>query len=106
MRFIVWFNHLKDVVKAHNRLFGSNVVVVDWKHGARYEAFYRTAAANSALISRIAADFCLRLIKHFDIPLRRVHFIGFSLGAHVAGYFSTRIFEETGMKVGKITGKH
>lgn len=92
-------------MKAHQSLFNSNIIVIDWKEAARYETLYLTAAANAALIGRLSADFAVRFIESFDIPLKRVHFIGFSLGGHVAGYFATRIFETTGMKIGKITGE-
>lgn len=58
-----------------------NVVCVDWARGAVVPNYVR-AAANTRMVGRQLAA----LIEALRVPQDRVHLIGFSLGAHVAGF--------------------
>ncbi|KAM4608631.1 phospholipase A1 member A isoform 2-T2 [Polymixia lowei] len=74
-----------------------NVVVVDWIYGASFaynlvvENYKEVAVQISILINQLQTHGC---------KLESFHFIGVSLGAHVAGFVGT-LFEG---KIGRITG--
>lgn len=54
------------------------------------------AAANTRLVGRQLA----KLIRSLNVPLEKVHMIGFSLGAHVAGFAGAELGN-----VSRITGR-
>ncbi|KAH9512762.1 Stimulated by retinoic acid protein 6 protein-like [Bulinus truncatus] len=60
-----------------------NVIIVDWHHGSRFP--YEQAAANMYLVARQLAKF-LRLVELIlGLAPPRMHLIGYSLGAQLAG---------------------
>lgn len=69
-------------------------VCVDWGPGSAVPNYVR-AAANTRLVGRQLA----KLIRSLDVPLEKVHLIGFSLGAHVAGFAGAELGN-----VSRITG--
>ncbi|XP_054001042.1 uncharacterized protein LOC128888329 [Hylaeus anthracinus] len=71
-----------------------NIVCVDWGPGSAVPNYVR-AAANTRLVGRQLA----KLIRSLNVPLERVHLIGFSLGAHVAGFAGAEL-----ANVSRITG--
>ncbi|XP_071443588.1 uncharacterized protein [Hetaerina americana] len=62
-----------------------NVICVDWEAGATIPNYVR-AAANTRLVGKQLAVLLGRLRDDLGLDLRKVHLIGFSLGAHVAGF--------------------
>jgi hypothetical protein len=70
-------------------------VCVDWGPGSAVPNYVR-AAANTRLVGRQLA----KLIHSLNIPLDRIHMIGFSLGAHVAGFAGAELGN-----VSRITGR-
>nr|XP_027804832.1 endothelial lipase isoform X2 [Marmota flaviventris] len=62
----------------------SNVVVVDWLPLAHQ--LYRDAVNNTRMVGHSVARMLDWLQEKDDFSLRNVHLIGYSLGAHVAGY--------------------
>lgn len=78
-----------------------NVLVVDWEKGAADK--YATAVANTELIGRQTAVMLLDLIRAGANP-KKIHIIGFSLGAHIAGC-AGEMLKTKGYKIGRITGK-
>jgi len=68
---------------------------VDWGPGSAVPNYVR-AAANTRLVGRQLA----KLIRSLNVPLEKVHMIGFSLGAHVAGFAGAELGN-----VSRITGK-
>ncbi|XP_003743786.1 pancreatic lipase-related protein 2 [Galendromus occidentalis] len=95
-----WLHEIKE---AKTKVHGDNVIIVDWTKGARASTLYFGAAANADVVGRIAAHLCLKLVEEYAIPLENVEFIGFSLGAQVAGFFAKEVFQIWGEKIGKIT---
>lgn len=71
-----------------------NVVCVDWSPGSTIPNYVR-AAANTRLVGRQLA----KLVRSLDVPLHKLHLIGFSLGAHVAGFAGAELGN-----VSRITG--
>jgi len=70
------------------------LVCVDWGPGSAVPNYVR-AAANTRLVGRQLA----KLIRNLNVPLGKVHMIGFSLGAHVAGFAGAELGN-----VSRITG--
>lgn len=63
---------------------------------------YTWSAFNTDAVGRIVAHGLVQL--HKEVPAKNIHIIGFSLGAHIAG-FAARYFEQsTGEKIQRITG--
>ncbi|XP_012288462.1 uncharacterized protein LOC105704100 [Orussus abietinus] len=71
-----------------------NIVCVDWGPGSAMPNYVR-AAANTRLVGRQLA----KLVRNLNVPLDKVHLIGFSLGAHVAGFAGAELGN-----VSRITG--
>lgn len=69
-------------------------VCVDWGPGSAVPNYVR-AAANTRLVGRQLA----KLVRSLNVPLEKVHLIGFSLGAHVAGFAGAELGN-----VSRITG--
>ncbi|KAJ8730673.1 hypothetical protein PYW08_002086 [Mythimna loreyi] len=83
-----------------------NVIVVDWEKDASYS--YSTASARVPFVARDLDFFLLWLAAHQSIPIRKVHLVGFGLGAHIAGIASRWYVGQYGYRhtdgVGRITG--
>ncbi|XP_070832374.1 phospholipase A1 member A isoform X2 [Chaetodon trifascialis] len=86
-----------ELARALLRVQDVNVLVVDWVYGASFaynlvvENYKEVAVQISVLINQLQKHGC---------KLESFHFIGVSLGAHVAGFVGT-LFEG---KIGRITG--
>ncbi|XP_011348633.1 uncharacterized protein LOC105285827 isoform X2 [Ooceraea biroi] len=89
-------NHLwvYDMKSALMSIHDCNIVCVDWGPGSAVPNYVR-AAANTRLVGRQLA----KLIRSLNVPLDKVHMIGFSLGAHVAGFAGAELGN-----VSRITG--
>ncbi|CAL1546631.1 unnamed protein product [Lymnaea stagnalis] len=74
-----------------------NVVVVDWSRGANNLIYYQSAA-NTRVVGAVLALLLQELVSMGSEP-GLVHLIGFSLGAHVAGYAGGQV-----NGIGRITG--
>ncbi|XP_051990215.1 lipoprotein lipase isoform X1 [Xyrauchen texanus] len=75
----------------------ANVIVVDWLN--RANKHYPTSAENTRLVGADVAKF-VNWLEELDYPLDKVHLLGYSLGAHVAGVAGNL----TNNKVNRITG--
>ncbi|KAG7331921.1 hypothetical protein KOW79_003755 [Hemibagrus wyckioides] len=76
----------------------ANVIVVDWL-GLAHQ-LYPDAVNHTLHVGRSIAALLDWLQEEQQLPLENVHLIGYSLGAHVAGYAGTFVHG----KVGRITG--
>ncbi|CAH1395697.1 unnamed protein product [Nezara viridula] len=79
----------------------SNVILLDWAKGAQGPS-YRLSAANTQLVGKQLELILLDMISLGTSP-SQIHIIGFSLGAHIAGY-AGRSLSQRGIKLGRITG--
>ncbi|XP_031341067.1 pancreatic triacylglycerol lipase-like [Photinus pyralis] len=76
-----------------------NIVQVDWASLA--SGSYFTAARNTAIVGANLGE----LVANLRQNSVKVHLIGHSLGAHVAGHAGRRVFKSLGnSRVGRITG--
>lgn len=78
------------------------MIFVDWEKGAAGPS-YAVAAANTQLIGRQLAILIADMVALNSDP-ERMHVIGFSLGAHVAG-FAGKALRSSGIRIGRITGE-
>uniref|UniRef100_A0A1A7XJV8 Lipoprotein lipase n=1 Tax=Iconisemion striatum TaxID=60296 RepID=A0A1A7XJV8_9TELE len=76
----------------------ANVIVVDWL--TRANQHYPTSAAYTKLVGRDVAKFVSWLQDELQLPWERIHLLGYSLGAHVAGIAGGL----TDNKISRITG--
>ncbi|MGH0185845.1 UNVERIFIED_CONTAM: hypothetical protein FKN15_018987 [Acipenser sinensis] len=94
--FESWISKL--VAALYEREHNANVIVVDWLNRAHQH--YPVAAENTKLVGQDIARFIDWMEEKVNFPLDNVHLIGYSLGAHVAGFAGSHASN----KVGRITG--
>lgn len=88
----------KLVSALYKREPNANVIVVDWL--TRAQQHYTTSAAYTKLVGRDVAKFVNWIQKELQYPWEKLHLLGYSLGAHVAGIAGAL----TENKVSRITG--
>ncbi|KAL2081089.1 hypothetical protein ACEWY4_022942 [Coilia grayii] len=88
---------VRDLAQTLLRVEEVNVLVVDWVYSASF-AYNRVVESYKEVALEIS--FMINHLTNHDCPLESFHFIGVSLGAHVAGFVGT-LFEG---KLGRITG--
>nr|AKG97518.1 lipoprotein lipase [Larimichthys crocea] len=88
----------KLVSALYEREQTANVIVVDWLNSAQNH--YVVAAQNTKVVGQEIARFIDWIEETTNMPLDNLHLIGYSLGAHVAGFAGSHATN----KVGRITG--
>ncbi|XP_060934802.1 lipoprotein lipase [Limanda limanda] len=88
----------KLVSALYERVPNANVIVVDWL--TRANQHYSTSAAYTKLVGRDVAKFVTWIQNELQLPWERIHLVGYSLGAHVAGIAG----DLTDHKISRITG--
>uniref|UniRef100_A0A3Q3D2I0 Lipoprotein lipase n=1 Tax=Hippocampus comes TaxID=109280 RepID=A0A3Q3D2I0_HIPCM len=88
----------KLVSALYERVPNANVIVVDWL--TRANQHYSTSAAYTKLAGRDVAKFVTWIQKELQLPWDKIHLLGYSLGAHVAGIAGYL----TDHKISRITG--
>jgi len=81
-----WVQDTKDGLLDKEDL---NVFVIDWSPGASKS--YVKATGNARLVGAQIAKLIDYLTEKTDLTNDRIHLIGHSLGAHVAGYVGSRV---------------
>ncbi|XP_069779979.1 endothelial lipase-like isoform X2 [Narcine bancroftii] len=76
----------------------ANVIVINWLE--RAHQLYTTAVNNSEVVGKEVAILIDWLKQVTNLPLQKMHLIGYSLGAHVAGHAGKYAKD----KIGRITG--
>ncbi|KAF3690952.1 Lipoprotein lipase [Channa argus] len=94
--FESWMTKL--VAALYEREQTANVIVVDWLSSAQNH--YVVAAQNTKAVGQEVARFIDWIEETTNMPLENIHLIGYSLGAHVAGFAGNHATN----KVGRITG--
>nr|CAI5836298.1 unnamed protein product [Callosobruchus analis] len=62
-----------------------NIICVDWSNGAALPNYVK-ASANTRLVGKQLSLLLRGLVEKNGLSLRHTHLIGFSLGAHIAGF--------------------
>ncbi|KAJ8345774.1 hypothetical protein SKAU_G00299670 [Synaphobranchus kaupii] len=88
----------KLVSALYEREPSANVIVVDWL--VRAAQHYPTSAAYTKLVGQDVAKFVNWLETEMHYPWEKLHLLGYSLGAHVAGIAGLL----TNHKINRITG--
>ncbi|XP_063839461.1 uncharacterized protein LOC135088555 [Ostrinia nubilalis] len=91
----VWVYEMRSALMAVEEC---NVICVDWEGGATMPNYLR-AAANTRLVGKQLAMLLQGLAEHIDLRFEDIHLIGFSLGAHVAGFAGSEL-----RNISRITG--
>lgn len=78
-----------------------NVILVNWVKGAKVQ--YDQAVANTRMIGAQIHNLLMYLVDNHQADPRNFHLIGFSLGAHVAG-FAGKQMRKAKNKIGRISG--
>ena len=84
-----------------------NVILVDWSKGAKGPN-YGQASGNARLVGAQTAELIKFLISSGyasgSSGSSKFYIVGFSLGAHVAGYAGSYLRAKYGIALGRITG--
>ncbi|XP_044753246.1 uncharacterized protein LOC123312811 [Coccinella septempunctata] len=83
----IWVYEMRSALMAVEEI---NVICVDWENGATLPNYVK-ATANTRLVGKQLAMLLQGLVKHNGLSLQNTHLIGFSLGAHVAGFAGSEI---------------
>lgn len=81
--------------------FDMNVILVDWSHHGSKKYNYISASREVVRVAELVAKFIDDLNRLYGVHPSRLHILGHSLGAHVAGVAARKI---TSGKVNRITG--
>ncbi|XP_042561452.1 lipoprotein lipase [Clupea harengus] len=87
----------KFVTAFYEREPSANIIVVDWLD--RASQHYPISAENTRLVGKDVAKF-INWLEDLEYPLDKLHLLGYSLGAHVAGVAGNLMNH----KVNRITG--
>ncbi|RZC36887.1 Lipase and/or Abhydrolase 6 domain containing protein [Asbolus verrucosus] len=78
----IWIYEMRSALMAVEEV---NIICVDWEKGAILPNYVK-ATANTRLVGKQLAMLLKGLVDNNVLSLRSTHLIGFSLGAHVAGF--------------------
>ncbi|CAL1604079.1 unnamed protein product [Knipowitschia caucasica] len=93
-----WVLRLATTMK--NNVKDVNVVIIDWLNLAHQH--YPIAVQSTRTIGKDLAYFLTLLKDFFQFPAKKVHLIGYSLGAHISGFAGS--YMNPTEKIGRITG--
>ncbi|KAJ8928227.1 hypothetical protein NQ314_019174 [Rhamnusium bicolor] len=78
----IWVYEIRSALMAVEEV---NIICVDWSNGATLPNYVK-ASANTRLVGKQLSLLLRGLVEKNGLSLRNTHLIGFSLGAHIAGF--------------------
>lgn len=94
---------LAKTILSHEPEGEAAVVLIDWGGGSSPP--YVQAVANIRLVGSMTAHVIHMIHEELGLKdLSNLHFIGHSLGSHLAGYAGYYLQKDFGLKLGRITG--
>lgn len=79
-----------------------NIIVVDWAPIS--DSTYSQARLHTKMVAKQIKTFTIFLTKRKLLIFPSIHYIGHSLGAHIAGYVGSDVVREYNKTIGRITG--
>ena len=95
-----WVTRLRSALLQQEDM---NVITMDWSDKAG--GWYFQITKNSRTAGRQAGDLLHHLVTQAPSSRKLLHIVGFSLGAHAAGFCGRHLDKQYGMKPDRITGK-
>ena len=83
-----------------------NVMMTDWSDKAKNLNYVDAATASSRAKGHEVADLIGFLVPHAPTSEKLFHLVGYSLGAHAAGFAGQHLQEKFGLKLRRISGKN
>ena len=81
-----------------------NVITTDWSDEAS-KNYISASKSGTRTVGVKVGDLIMFLLMNAPSSGDLVHIVGFSLGAHVAGFAGQQLRTKHGIKLGRITGK-
>ncbi|CAH0407810.1 unnamed protein product [Chilo suppressalis] len=98
-----WIQDMTNALLNQEGNDGASVMIVDWVGGSQPP--YGQAVANIRLIGVMTAHLIHNIYEVLGLSnVDNFHFIGHSLGAHLAGYCGHALQKKFNLKLGRITG--
>ncbi|KAF5297627.1 hypothetical protein FQR65_LT09954 [Abscondita terminalis] len=93
---------IQELKAAYLSRYNTNILIMDWPElqFAPYTHIFCNVPNVAFQISKFLCD----LSNLTDIQLSNVHIIGYSFGAHIAGYLGRTTILQCNQKIGRITG--
>ncbi|XP_045514449.1 pancreatic triacylglycerol lipase-like isoform X1 [Pieris brassicae] len=99
----IWIQNIADALLNLEGNDAATVTIVDWRRGSQPP--YGQAVANIRLVGVMTSHLIYTYYKELGLSnLNNFHFIGHSLGSHLAGYCGHSLQKKYNLKLGRITG--
>ena len=99
---VSWVKRLTDALLKRGDM---NVITTDWSDKAK-NIDYGAAATASRRVGHEVAELIGFIVPHAPTSEKLFHLVGFSLGAHAAGFAGQYLQQNYGHKLGRISGKN